>query len=173
MPPLMKQTSTFLSSLFSFNAFGKKVFLLLTVMVGFNALANAQTIKGSVTDAKTHDILIGATVHIQKGDFKQSTTVKLEGIYIFRNVPAGAYKLQIRFVGYNTTKEYDVEVAQGGTATLNIAMAPTATSLNEVAVTEHVSRETDAAARSAEKNANTTLNAVSAQSIAISPDVLI
>ncbi len=52
-------------------------------------------------------------------------------------------------------------------------MAPTTTSLNEVAVTEHVSRETDAAARSAEKNANTTLNAVSAQSIAISPDVLI
>ncbi len=84
--------------------------LIGLLLISFGTIAHAQTIKGSITDAKTHDILIGATVQIQKGDFKQSTTVKLDGIYIFRNVTAGVYKLQVRFVGYNTTpKEYDVE----------------------------------------------------------------
>ncbi|MGZ3945590.1 MAG: TonB-dependent receptor domain-containing protein [Mucilaginibacter sp.] len=172
----MKQTSTILKTLFPFScihAFDKKLLLPLLFMVGFGAIANAQTIKGSVTDAKNGDILIGATVHIAKGDFQQSTTVKLDGIYIFKNIPAGNYKLQVKYIGYNTTKEYDVEATQGGTAILNVAMVSNATSLNEVAVTEHISRETDASARNDEKNANNTLNAVSAQAIAISPDVLV
>lgn len=150
-----------------------RLLLITTMFACFCGIVHAQTIKGSVKDAKTGDILFGATVQIQKGDFKESTTVKLDGIYIFKNVAAGTYKLQVRFIGYNTTKEYDVEATTGGTAILNVAMVPSAQALNEVAVTEHVSRETDAAARGAEKNSNMTLNAVSAQSIAISPDVLI
>jgi len=147
--------------------------LIVILLVGFNTIAHAQTIKGSVTDAKNGEVLIGATVHIEKSDFKLNTTVKLDGTYIFKNVPAGTYKLQVRFVGYKTTKEYSIEATEGNITVLNIGMADNSTALSEVTISEHASRESDKSARSDEKNSNNTLNAVSAQSIAISPDVLV
>jgi|GEM_PF-27869 len=172
----MKQTSTFLKALFPFSCFnsaGKKLFLVLLLLNSFGAIVNAQSIKGSVTDAKGGDVLIGATVHIEAGDFHQNTTVKLDGVYAFKGVPAGTYKLRVTFVGYNTTKDYTVEAKAGQTAILNIAMVDNSTALNEVSITEHASRESERAARNDEKNSNKTLNVVSAHFIAISPDVLV
>lgn len=150
-----------------------KLFLLTIILTGLSTVLRAQTIKGNVTDAKTNETLIGATVHIQKDNFQLNTLVKLDGVYTFKNVPAGTYKLQVHFVGYKTTQEYTVEVTDGKVTTLNVAMADNATPIDEVAVVEHVGKETDAAARMAEKNSGNTINAVSAQSIAISPDVLV
>jgi TonB-dependent receptor len=172
----MKQISTFLIPVSFFSSFPiaiKRLLLGVALFICFSPITNAQTIKGNVTDAKNGETLIGATVHIEKGDFKLNTTVKLDGVYVFKNVPAGVYKLQIKFVGYKTTKEYSVEITNDNTAVLNIAMADNSTSLSEVVITEHASRESDRSARNVEKNANVTLNAVSAQSIAISPDVLV
>ena len=93
--------------------FSLRFCFITLILVSFNAIVKAQTIKGNVSDAKTGDVLIGATVHIEKGDFKLNTTVKLDGTYVFKNVPAGVYKIQVKFVGYNTTKEYAVEATQG------------------------------------------------------------
>jgi TonB-dependent receptor len=175
----MKQTFTCLFSFFRSFTFSKsdynfkKQYLIFVFLVCFSPILHAQTIKGNVTDAKNGETLIGATVHIEKGDLQLNTSVKLDGVYIFKNVPAGVYKLQVKFVGYKTTKEYSIEVTNEHTAILNIAMVDNSTSLNEVVVTEHASKESDRSARNVEKNANTTLNAVSAQSIAISPDVLV
>src|SRR6202000_2373193 len=59
------------------------------------------------------------------------------------------------------------------TVVLNIAMADNSTSLTEVVVSARASRESDGSARSVEKSANNTLNVVSANSIAISPDVIV
>ena len=151
----------------------KHHFLLIILFAGFHFSSVAQTIRGKVADAKTGEILIGATVHIEKDNFKSNTTVKLDGIYTFKNIPAGAYKLSVSFVGYKTTKTYDVEANATGTTILNIAMLDNATVLNEVAITEHASKESDKSARSDEKNSNNTINVVSASSIAISPDVLV
>jgi len=150
-----------------------KLLILFFFGLLFTISANAQSIKGSVYDAKSKEPLIGATVHIEKSGAEFNTAVKLDGIYQFKNVPAGVYKLQVRFVGYKTTKEYMVEAVANKTSTLNISMVDNSTDLNEVAVTEHVSKETDNSARNVEKNANNTMNVVSANSIAISPDVIV
>jgi TonB-dependent receptor len=156
------------------SSFQLKLRLLLFILSAFSSVSlYAHTIKGSVKDAKNGEVLIGATVHIEKGDFKRNTTVKLDGSYIFKDLPAGTYTLQVRFVGYRASKEYPVEVTADGIAVLNISLVPASNALNEVAIVEHVSRETEHAARNAEKNADVTLNAMSAQAIAISPDVLV
>jgi len=149
-----------------------KLLLIVLLLVCFSTVLHAQTIRGAVTDAKTGETLIGATVHIEKDDLKFNTTVKLDGVYTFKNVPAGTYKLQVKFIGYKTTQEYTVEVAQN-TAVLNIAMVDNSTALNEVTITEHASKENDRSARNAEIKSTNTINTVSAQAIAISPDVLI
>lgn len=151
-----------------------KVFVLVIISIFcFDSILCAQTIRGNITDAKTKETLIGATVHIQKDNFKQSTTVKLDGTYVFKNIPAGIYKLQVSYIGYKTTKEYEVEVTPEKTAVLNIAMVDNSTAINEVTVTEHANKESDRSARGDEKNSYNTLVAVSAASIAISPDVIV
>ncbi len=151
----------------------KKYLFSIVLMLLASAVFSQGIIKGNITDAKTGVTLIGATVTIEKGEFKQNTNVKLDGSYSFKNVSAGTYKLHSNYVGYKTSNDYTVEVSSNNTAILNISMVDNSTSLNEVAITEHASRESDRSARNVEKNANVTLNAVSAQSIAISPDVLV
>lgn len=144
------------------------VVLVLSVAAAFS-----QSIKGRVTDAKTGEPLTGALVYIKKDNTQINTAVKLDGSYLFKNVSSGIYTLRVKFIGYKTTKDYSVDVKQGNTSILNIAMADNSTELTEVAITEHTSRESDRHARSDVKNANNTMNVVSANSIAISPDVLI
>jgi TonB-dependent receptor len=151
----------------------KNHFLLVVFLCLFSGALRAQTLKGNVTDAKTGEALIGATVHIANTNLKLNTSVKLDGSYTFKNVPAGTYKLQVKYVGYKTTKEYAVDVSAGNTAVLNVAMVDNATALNEVTITEHASKETDRFARNEEKNSKNTINVVSAATIAISPDVLV
>jgi len=146
------------------------LFFLLT-SISFSALA--QTIRGNVTDAKTSETLIGATVRIQNGTNVFNTNVKLDGSYTFKNIPAGTYKLSVSFVGYKKTKDYDVVATTSGVTVFNIAMVDNSTQLNEVTITEHASKESDKSARNDEQNSNNTINVVSAQAIAISPDVLV
>lgn len=152
----------------------KKMTMVCTILILCSVAAIAQTVKGNITDATTGETLIGATVHLEKAGLKLNTNVKLDGTYVFKNVPPGDYELQVSYVGYKTTKEYEVDVDAGHqVVSINISMVDNAHALNEVTVTEHAGKATDAAARSAEKNSNNTINAVSAQSIAISPDVLV
>jgi TonB-dependent receptor len=152
----------------------KKVFFICTLLVSCSLAALAQSVKGNITDAKTGETLIGATVELSNGTVKQNTNVKLDGSYLFKNVAPGTYQLQVRYVGYKTSQEYAVEVTPSSkVVSLNIAMVDNSTALKEVTITEHAGKATDAAARSAEKNSNNTINAISAQSIAISPDVLV
>lgn len=151
----------------------KRTLLTCSLLFCFNLILHAQNIKGNITDVKTGETLIGATVTIENGTFKQSTTVKLDGSYLFKNVPAGTYKLFASYVGYKSSDVYSVDAGKSGTAILNLKMIDNSTSLKEVSITGHADRATEHSARSAEKNSNNTINVVSAQSIAISPDVLV
>jgi hypothetical protein len=151
----------------------KQSYLLILFLICLAAIANAQTIRGKVTDAKNNEVLVGATVHIQKDGFQLNTTVKLDGFYIFKDIPAGTYKISVSYLGYKPVKEYSIEAKKDYTAVLNISMVDNSTILSEVTVTEHINKESDRSARGAEKNSDNILNAVSANSIAISPDVIV
>ena len=59
----------------------KNTFLIAASLICFSSVLHAQTIKGNVTDAKSGETLIGATVHIEKENFKSNTTVRLYGAY--------------------------------------------------------------------------------------------
>ncbi len=156
----------------SFALMYKKLCLICVLLIGCNALANGQTIKGKVFDLKTGEPLIGATVHIEQGSTKLNSIVKLDGTYQFKNIPTGAYKLQVKFIGY-TSKDQIVEVAQGSLVTVNVSMVDNNTALTEVNITGHTNRETERAAQTAEKAADNTVNIVSANAIAISPDITV
>lgn len=151
-----------------------KFFLLLVFSFFIGTMVYAQAIvKGKVTDAKTGEPLIGAIVHIEKGTLKLTTVVKLDGTYLFKNIPSGSYSLQVGFIGFKTTQVYTVAATEKTPAILNVTMVDNSTALNEVNIIEHASKESDKTARQIEKNSDNTQNLVSAMSIAISPDVII
>jgi len=151
----------------------KKSTLLFFALLGFCASSFAQTIRGKVLDSKTGEPLTGASVAVEKGSFKQYTSVNLDGSYVFRNLKPGIYQLEARFVGYKTTAGKDVEVSSDAVATLNIKMENASTSLVEVMVKGSASKETDRSARGIEKNASSIENVLSANTIQLLPDVTV
>lgn len=57
------------------------------------------SIGGKVQDSRNQQFLSGATVLLSNG---QSAQTNNEGVFSFKNLPAGNYKLKVSFVGYET-----------------------------------------------------------------------
>ena len=151
----------------------KKSALLVFALLSFCVSSFAQTIRGKVFDLQTGEPLTGASVLVEKGSFKQFTSVNLDGSYIFRNLKSGRYQVQVHFIGYKTTVAKDVEVTGNAVSTLNIKMENASTNLVEVTVKGSASNETDHSARGIEKNANSIENVLSANTIQLLPDVTV
>lgn len=147
------------------------LFFFLILSVCFSSYA--QTIRGKITDSKTGEPLTGASVEIAKGDFKQFTSVGLNGSYIFKELKPGTYQLNARFIGYKTSATKSVEIGSNSITTENIRMDNSSTDLVEVAVRGRASTENDHSARSIEKNANSIENVLSQNTIQLLPDVTV
>ncbi len=72
---------------------------ILALLLPFMAAAQF-SISGKVTDLKTGEALPGATISLINPSVKVITDVK--GAYRIENLPAGAYTLQISYIGYKT-----------------------------------------------------------------------
>ncbi|GAA3984949.1 TonB-dependent receptor [Mucilaginibacter dorajii] len=147
--------------------------ILLQLTICSFAFASG-TIKGTVTDKKTGEPLVGATVsiHSKTSGYKISTGVGLDGSFVFKNVPAGSYEIDARYVAFDK-EDKNIEVQDGVTTTVNLALKTKDNNLNEVTVTGHGDRTSDKAAQSAERRSPQILNAVSARTIEASPDITI
>ncbi len=152
-----------------FTTFIKKLPLITLLTIGMCIAANAQTIKGKVTDAATKEPMVGATV-VLKGTEKNQV-VQLDGYFTFRNLKPGDYELELHFVSYKT-KQLKVTVSNNETTTVNVTMEPTANELNSVEIVDNTI-STDTRARTLEKNADQLVNIVSSRNIELSPDVTV
>ena len=152
-----------------------KKLLLLFILLCFSAITYAGgIIKGIVTDKKTNEPLIGSTIGIknQSTGKKSFTSVGLDGTYIFKELEAGTYELEARYVSYELLQK-QVTIQDGQIVTVNLSLEPKNSSLNEVSITAKAGRESDQSAQSAERRADQIINAVSARSIEVSPDITI
>ncbi len=131
-------------------------------------------IKGIVTDKRTGEPLIGSTVTIknQASGKKTSASVGLDGSYIFRNVAPGNYEVEARYVSY---KDEETRVTLNDNATVNVklSLSPKTRDLAEVSVRGRASNESDQSARRVEQRSDQMLNAVSARTIEVSPDITV
>lgn len=155
-----------------------KHFLLLVLsFILFTSFAyasgNTGIIKGIVIDKKTGEPMIGATVHIKNKstDFTLATSTGLDGSYNFRNLPAGKYEVEAKYISYKDEEE-DIEITDGA-VTIKLLLESKGRELHEVMIGGHASGETDIAARKAEQHADQVLNAVSAKTIEVSPDITV
>jgi TonB-dependent receptor len=110
-------------------------FLLLSYFLVFlNGLAFGQQGKlaGKVTDKKTNEGIIGATVLVT-GTI-QAAPVNVDGSYELP-LDAGTYSITLTYVGYKPLTFPGIVIKSGETTTLDGQMEPSATSLTEVTVT--------------------------------------
>ncbi len=103
----------------------RKTALLLLAVIGFTAFTQAQTVTGTVTDAKG-DPISGISVTV-KGTTK-GTSTNAQGIYTLNDVAAGATLI---FTGSGFSSQ-SVKVGTGGN--YNVIMQATVANLNEVVV---------------------------------------
>jgi TonB-linked SusC/RagA family outer membrane protein len=128
------------------------------------AAAQSGTITGRVTDSRSGQPVVSATIEV--GGTRLATTTGDDGTYRIVNLPAGRHTLTARRIGYSVARQ-TVTTAAGGQASADFALQPTALSLDAVVVTGTASGEQ---LRSI-GNAVSTINAVDALAVSAAPDV--
>ena len=108
--------------------------LLSIILLVISTLAYGQNgaIAGKVTDKKTGEGVIGATVLVT--GTVQAAPVQLDGGYRLE-LPAGTYNLSVTYIGYKTLTFAGIVVVAGKDTPLSAQMEESTTSLNEVTVT--------------------------------------
>jgi hypothetical protein len=144
------------------------LFFALTSLV---IAAHAQTIQlqGLVRDQQTGEEIPGATITI-KGAQNARVVSGLNGFYVARQLAPGSYTITINCVGYKpyeTTFTVTPEVKQ----IFSVTLEPNKNELTEVIISGKHDKGSDVSTLQASRRADHILNAVSARSIEISPDL--
>src|SRR5688572_22758226 len=106
--------------------------LLAAVLWAPAAAAQTGTIAGRVTDSRSGQAIVGATIEV--GGTRLATTTGDDGAYRIANVPAGRHTLTARRIGYSLARQ-TVATADGGQASADFGLQPAALSLDAVVVT--------------------------------------
>ena len=122
-------------------------FIFLSVLLfSITFSASAQGVKGQVLDVNTGEPLVGATVSIDK----QSTYVKLDGTFQFKNLGVGKYTIKVTYTGY-VSEVKDIQITSATeTKVVDINLRSTSSNLNSVTVTS-TNRDNDNSIRRLEK----------------------
>lgn len=106
------------------------LFCLLTAQLLGQNIGN---ITGKVIDAKRNETLIGVTVVVKGSSFGAQTNS--DGVFTIKNIKAGEYNLEIKYLGFKTTLKTEVMVKAGQTTNIGtIEMAPASTNMDEIVI---------------------------------------
>lgn len=142
------------------------LFLLATLTV------RAATLRGTITDERTGEPLIGATVQVLQNGIatRQGGVVGLDGKYSIKDVSAGSYTLRAQYVSYRTIEK--AVTVGAGTVILDFALPEASTDLAEIVVSG-ADRENEQSTRKTEQKADNVLNIIGAKAIQLLPDVTV
>ena len=129
--------------------------------------AQNSAIKGTITDVKTNETLIGSTILIQ--GTTQGAITNFDGEFIIPKVNPGKYNLVISFISYDT-QIVQVEVNEGSDTQVDISLAPATIDIGEVQVVAKRRTDTEMSMLSNLKAQNMIVNGISAQQISRSQD---
>jgi len=141
--------------------------LLVTLFFSVQAMAQGK-IAGKITDEKTGEPIIGATI-VVKGT-TDGTSTDVDGQF---NVKAqeGTYTIEVKYIGYQGKEVGDIHVTGTGTTTVNVAIKEAkSTELKEVVVRSSIKKENINALYTVQKNSATISDGISADVIKKSPD---
>ena len=129
------------------------------------AVAEAQSIKGVIVDAKSGETLIGAFVEVVGGT--QNSISALDGSYSLDRIGASKVSIKVSYLGYLDRELTDVRVPQEA---LVIEMTPDEQMLEATTVTAEQQRNTDASLMRIARESPVIISNVSAQEIGRTQD---
>lgn len=144
-------------------------FYLFAALIFLSSYVFAQntTLKGLVTDGKSHEPLPGA--YIRFDGVNKGNVTDAFGNYQISNIKPGTYKVKVKYLGF---KEFEKEIdIPGQLIILNIALEPITENLKTVDVIGKLNGESESSSRRIEKNANNITNVLSARAMERSPDI--
>jgi hypothetical protein len=104
--------------------------------VGIQASLFAQstgTITGKVTDAKTGEPLVGATVILEGTQLGDATNS--QGRYTINNIPPKTYNVKTSYVGFVSQTKFNVVIRSEGNIDLNFQLEEQVSELDEINIT--------------------------------------
>jgi len=143
--------------------------ILVLLIAGMNAFAFQNSngkLSGKIVDAGTGEGLIGASVAVEGTSLGAATD--LDGNFIFQNLPAGTYTLNIRYIGYEEI-DRQVNITGGETTRITIEMQPETVLGEEIIITTQAKGQM--AAINQQRSSNTIKNVVSEDKLQEVPDV--
>jgi len=142
-------------------------FILLVILyLGLVAASFAGTIKGSIIDAKDASNLTGVIVILEKQN--KTTVTDANGVFEFKDIPSGTYKLTIRYISYKT-QTITVNVSDN-TPSVLVKLVGEGNELKVVTLKSSKITHTEMAVISEVKKNSVTVSAVGAAQISKSMD---
>lgn len=145
----------------------RRLWLILCLLNMVYALS-ANDIAGVVVDAKTGELLTGATIYM-KGRETEATISDLEGRFLLPHVPSGNITLVCNSISYES-KTLEINIPKAGQVKLNLQLVSVVNQLMDINIVANV-LTTDASVRKLEKLSANLINVVGAKSIETSPDL--
>lgn len=142
--------------------------LLAMLLLSFATFAQTGTLRGTITDAKTKETLIGATVRIVGSQLGSTTDVN--GFFSMAKVPAGAYTVEVTYVSYRTENIPNVKIEAEKITEINTALLEAAATLAEVKVVATRQTNTEVSVISEIKASQNIVSGISSQQITRSLD---
>ena len=140
----------------------KKFILFFWVLSAATMYAQSTgSIVGKLTDKEYNNEPMAFANVLIKGTTK-GTTSDFDGLYAFEDVAPGTYTVVYSFVGYET-QEITVEVVANKVTEVNVTMAASSASLDEVVITTTTRRESEVALLLEQKKAVTIKESIGAQ----------
>lgn len=143
--------------------FRRLALLCLFVSLSLFSFAQKGALKGLVTDQKTKEPLVGATIMLE-GTTKGIIT-DFDGIYELKNIDPGTYTVRCSFISYETKSFPNIVVKAGQTVELNVALGESTVEIGDVKVVAKANRESESMLLVEQKNAVLATQAIGAQEI--------
>lgn len=147
------------------NFMGIKKLALLCLFVSFSVFTFAQkgTLKGLVTDQKTKEPLVGATIMLE--GTTSGTITDFDGNYQLGNIAPGTYTVHCSFISYETKKLPNIQIKAGQTFSLNVQLGESIVEIEDVKVVAKANRESENMLLVEQKNAVMAVQAIGAEEI--------
>ena len=109
------------------------LFIFVLVLLQNEIYSQTGVLSGTVSDAKTGEPLIGATVILEGTTIGSATNN--DGRYFIRNIPAKSYNITVSFIGYIATTKFNIIIRSEGNIDINFNLQEDALLLDELIIT--------------------------------------
>jgi outer membrane receptor protein involved in Fe transport len=139
----------------------KFIVLFVLLSVSFLQAQNTGSVVGKLIDKEYNNEPLAFANVLLKGTYK-GVTSDMDGLYALENIEPGSQVLIFSFVGYET-QEITVNVVAGKVTEVNVPMAASAASLDEILITTTTKRESETALLLEQKKASVIIESIGAE----------